>query len=183
MADRTFTTLMRLVREHLDQEHRYAHSLRVARAAARLASIHGVDVAKARLAGLLHDLARLYSPERLIAEAEARGFAISDVERGHPMLLHARLGAALARERFGVDDTAVLSAIAKHTTAAEEMSPLDSVVYLADSLEPGRRFPERGELWQLALRDLDGAMRETLEFARRHYERKLALSEARASAS
>ena len=53
---------------------------------------HGVDTRKARHAGLLHDLARLYTPERLIAECEARGFAIEAAEREHPVLLHARLG-------------------------------------------------------------------------------------------
>lgn len=183
MPDRSFTQLMRGVREHLDQDHRYAHSLRVARAAARLAARHGVDAQKARVAGLLHDLARLYTPERLIAEAEARGFEISGVERDHPMLLHARVGAALARERFGIQDAGVLSAIEKHTTAADSMSPLDSVVYLADSLEPARRFPERGELWNLAMSDLDAATALTVEHARRKYERKLARAEAAASTS
>jgi predicted HD superfamily hydrolase involved in NAD metabolism len=183
VPDVSFIQLMRRVREHLDQEHRYAHSLRVARAAARLAARHGVDPAKARLAGLLHDLARLYSPERLIAEAEARNFEISPVEREHPMLLHARLGAALARERFGADDPGVLSAIEKHTNGGDVMSPLDSVVYLADSLEPARRFPERGELWDLAMHDLDAATTKTLELSRRKYERKLAHVEAAASAS
>jgi predicted HD superfamily hydrolase involved in NAD metabolism len=183
VAEPRFAELARRVREHLDQEHRYAHSVRVARAASTLARKHGVNAEKARLAGLLHDLARLYTPERLIAEAEARGFAISAVEREHPMLLHARLGAAIARERFGIDDPAVLSAIEKHTTAADEMSPLDTVVYLADSLEPARRFAERPELWELALTDLDAALRETVALARRKYERKLALAEAQASAS
>ena len=178
-----FTQLARRVRENLGQEHRYAHSLRVARCAELLARRHGVDPRKARLAGLLHDLARLHTPAQLIAESEARGFTINQVEREHPVLLHARLGAALARERFGVEDAEVLSAIAKHTTGAEEMSPLDSVVYLADSLEPARKFPERAALWQLALADLDGAMRETLALARRHYARKSAAREARASAS
>ena len=110
------------VREHLGQEHRYEHSLRVAQCAGELALRHGVDAPKARLAGLLHDLARLYSPERLIAECESRDMPIDENERAHPMLLHARLGAALARELFGVEDDDVLSAIAKHTTGAPEMS-------------------------------------------------------------
>ena len=37
----------------------------------------------------------------------------------------------------------MLSAIEKHTTGAAEMSDLDCVVYLADTIEPGRRFLER----------------------------------------
>ncbi|HXO17209.1 MAG TPA: bis(5'-nucleosyl)-tetraphosphatase (symmetrical) YqeK [Candidatus Dormibacteraeota bacterium] len=183
MTGLAFTQLARQVREHIGQEHRYAHSVRVARCAEELARRHGADTRKARIAGLLHDLARLYSPERLIAECEARGIEIEAAAREHPTLLHARLGAALARELFGIEDAEVLSAIEKHTTAAGEMSRLDCIVYLADSLEPERRFPERAELWRRAMLDLHGAMRETVALSRRRYARKIALAEARASAS
>lgn len=158
--------------EHLGQSARYAHSVRVARAAGTLAQRHGVNSGKARLAGMLHDLARLYSNERLIVECKTRGLTMAEYELAHPVLLHARLGAALAREQFGVQDREVLSAIEKHTTAAGEMSPLDCVVYLADSLEPARRFPERAQVWQMALRDLPAAMREVLLLAFRHSARK-----------
>jgi predicted HD superfamily hydrolase involved in NAD metabolism len=178
----SFAQLTRRVREHIGQDHRYAHSVRVARCAGLLAHRHGLDSRKARLAGLLHDLARLYPGDRLIAECEARGFPIGPREREHPVLLHAPLGAAIAREKFGVDDDEVLSAIEKHTTGAPEMSPLDCTVYLADSLEPDRRFPERRALWELALHDLAGATRETLLLSAERRARKAA-AEAHASPS
>jgi predicted HD superfamily hydrolase involved in NAD metabolism len=168
----SFVKLLRRVRKHLHQDDRYAHSVRVARSADTLAQRHGVDASKARLAGLLHDLARLYPAARLLDDCEKRGFFIDDFERAHPVLLHARLGAALAREQFGIDDADVLCAIEKHTTAAGEMSPLDCVVYLADSLEPARTFAERPVLWQIALLDLEEAMRETLALAIQRHERK-----------
>ena len=168
----SFAQLAREVETSIGQDHRYAHSVRVARAADLLAQRHGLDTRKARLAGLLHDLARLYSPQRLIAECEVRGLSIDGAERAHPTLLHAKLGAAIARERFGVDDGEVLSAIEKHTTGAGEMSPLDCVVYLADSLEPGRSFPERAGLWRLACEDLAAAMRGVLLSTVRHNARK-----------
>lgn len=171
------------VREHIGQEHRYEHSIRVAQAAETLARLHGVDAEKAYLAGMLHDLARLYSAERLIAESEVRGFSMSDAERDHPTLLHARLGAALAREAFGIEDAEVLSAIEKHTTGDAVMSPLDCVVYLADSLEPNRRFAEREQLWEFALRDLEGATRATMRHAAEHHARKRQAAEASESAS
>ncbi len=103
-------------------------------------------MARARVAGLLHDLARLYDAQRLLGECEQRGLTIEPFERRNPIVLHARLGAELARERFGIDDPAVLSAIARHTVAAADMSRLDAIVYLADGLEPERDFPERAAL-------------------------------------
>ncbi|MGD0966935.1 MAG: bis(5'-nucleosyl)-tetraphosphatase (symmetrical) YqeK [Candidatus Aquilonibacter sp.] len=154
----SYAQLARAVRAHLDQDHRYRHCVRVARSADILAQIHGVAPHKARLASMLHDLARLYSNERLMNECELRKLPIDDFERRNPIVLHAPLGAALAREQFGVDDPEVLSAIAKHTLGAEAMSPLDCVVYLADALEPGRDFANREKIWELARVDLTAAM-------------------------
>lgn len=151
------------MRAELNQDHRYAHVVRVARFAGRLAARHGVPAAKARTAGMLHDLARLYSAEHLLRECARRGIAVDAFSREHPVVLHAPLGAALARERYGVSDPAILSAITKHTTGAATMSKLDCIVYLADGLEPGRDFAGRAELARLAFDDLAAAMRGTLE--------------------
>jgi predicted HD superfamily hydrolase involved in NAD metabolism len=153
-----FVRAARRVREHIAQEHRYTHILSVARTAGRLASEHGLDPLPARIAGLLHDLARLYSSERLLRECAERGMPIDAFEQANPVVLHARLGAELARDWFGVTDEAILSAIRKHTLAAATMSPLDEILYLADGLEPGRDFIGRADILDLAFDDLAAAM-------------------------
>lgn len=146
--------------------------VRVARCADVLAQRHGLDAGKARLAGMLHDLARLYSNDRLLSECELRAMPIGPFERANPLVLHAPLGARLAGEAFGVRDPAILSAIEKHTVAGPEMSPLDCVLYLADGLEPGRDFEARERLWRLAFDDLNGAMRETIANTLIYLQRK-----------
>ncbi|MFN2459767.1 MAG: bis(5'-nucleosyl)-tetraphosphatase (symmetrical) YqeK [Candidatus Velthaea sp.] len=158
-----FVRAARRVRDSLAQRHRYAHVLRVARFAAMLARAHGEDPARARIAGLLHDLARLYPAERLLSECAARAMPIDAFEQANPIVLHARLGAALAREAFGITDETILSAIAKHTVAAADMSRLDAILYLADGLEPGRSFRDRAVFAGVAVRDLDAAMRDVLQ--------------------
>ncbi|HVS46692.1 MAG TPA: bis(5'-nucleosyl)-tetraphosphatase (symmetrical) YqeK [Verrucomicrobiae bacterium] len=167
-----YADLARRVREHFRQEHRYAHIVRVARMADVLAQRHGLDAAKARTAGMLHDLARLYSSQRLIDECRRRAMPIDVFELANPVVLHARLGAELAREDFGIDDPEILSAIAKHTLGSGAMSPLDCVVYLADGLEPGRDFPERAALAALAQKDLKAAMAATMRQTMRYLERQ-----------
>ena len=169
-----FVRAARRVRKHVAQRHRSAHILRVARTAEALARKHGVDPAKARVAGLLHDLARLYPNERLLRESAERGLAIDPFEQANPDVLHAPLGAELAREEFGVNDEAILSAIRKHTLAAATMSPLDEILYLADGLEPGRDFEQRNAILALAFDDLAGAMAAHLtESLAYHRERDL----------
>ena len=158
----TFTEICERVREHLGQQHRYGHCVRVARMSENLARIHGADPAKARIAGMLHDLARLYSPERLLRESAEQGLDIDGYAREHPVVLHAPLSARLAQSMFGVNEPEVLSAIGKHTLGAGEMSTLDCILYLADGLEPGRDYAERAQLAALAERDLQAAMRATI---------------------
>ena len=153
----------RRVRARIGQDHRFAHIVRVARTAELLAAAHGVDTTRARFAGLFHDLARLYSAERLLRECRERNMPIDAFERANPIVLHARLGAELARDEFGINDEAILSAIRKHTVAAATMAPLDEILYLADGLEPGRNYADRAGFLNLAFRDLDAAMRGVIQ--------------------
>ncbi len=166
----TFGELARGVRAELGRTGRYAHVVRVARTAERLALACGESPARARLAGMLHDLARSYPANRLLAECEARGMPVDAFERANPLVLHARLSAELARERFGVTDEGVLAAIRAHTLGAPAMSGLERTLFLADALEPGRTYPERGALLALALVDpeaaLRGVLRSTLAYLR-----------------
>lgn len=130
---------------------RYAHSLGTADTAAFLARRFGEDEARARLAGLLHDCARALPDGAMRAEADARNIEYGEVERSMPLLLHAPLGAALAREEYGVADAAVLRAIARHTVGGAGMTPLDKIVYFADMIEPTRReYPGLAELRRLS---------------------------------
>jgi predicted HD superfamily hydrolase involved in NAD metabolism len=169
-----FVLAARRVRDHIGQRHRYTHIVGVARTAEALARAHGVDAGQARIAGLLHDLARLYPGERLLRECTERGLAIDAFEQANPIVLHARLGAELARDCFGIDDEAILSAIRKHTLAAATMSPLDEILYLADGLEPGRDYLGRAEMLGLAFDDLGAAMAAHLTESLKYYrERKL----------
>jgi predicted HD superfamily hydrolase involved in NAD metabolism len=179
----TFTQLCKGVRTHLGQQHRYAHCVRVARMSENLARAHGADPHKARTAGILHDLARLYSSERLLQECAHRGIPIDAYAREHPIVLHAPLSAELAREMFGVNDRQILDAIAKHTLGSGSMTPLDCILYLADGLEPGREFKERGVLAELAFADLDQAMHATITSSLRYLtERKLPVAPQTAAA-
>lgn len=135
---------------------RYEHSLGVADTAAFLARRFGEDEARARTAGLLHDCAREFPNEAMRAEADARGVSYGAVEASMPLLLHAPLGALLAREKYGAEDEAVLRAIARHTVGGASMTALDKIVYFADMVEPTRAYPGVEELRRLMRKaDLD----------------------------
>jgi predicted HD superfamily hydrolase involved in NAD metabolism len=119
-------------------EHRVNHILGVENMSVELACAHGLDVEKAALAGLMHDLAKYFKPQRLLEMAKAEGLELDPVDLVNPHLLHADVGAIVARDDFQVTDQEVLRAIADHTLGRPEMSALSCVVFLADSLEIGR---------------------------------------------
>lgn len=129
---------------------RFAHSMGVSETAARLAERFGVDEQQARIAGLLHDCAREFRKEDMIAEAKKRKIAIGAVEQAMPLLLHAYIGAKRVREVYQVEDEAVEQAIWRHTVGGPGMTALDKIIWFADMIEPGRDYPGVEKLRQLA---------------------------------
>lgn len=149
---------------------RIKHILRVEQTAIELAQHHGLDVEKAAEAGLMHDLAKYFKPQRLLEMAQAEGLEIDPVEAANPHLLHAPVGAIVARDEFGVEDEEVLQAIGDHTLGRPGMGLLSCVVFLADSLEPGRGDnPELETLRQSSLQDLHQAVYLTCNYSLKHF--------------
>lgn len=132
--------------------------LGVARMGECLARRYGAPSRKVRVAALIHDIARAWAAPDLLAFMAERGLSVSEDERRSPVLLHARVGAELAREKFGVDDPEVLAAIAHHTVAQPGMSDVEKILYIADAIEPSRTFPGRAALEAAAFRSLDEGM-------------------------
>lgn len=118
---------------------RFIHSLGVAEEAVRLADKYGADTAKAHLAGLLHDCAKgVTVPQLKWIGMTPEDFSPEPAAGFSYRVLHGPLGAVVAERRYGVTDSEVLSAIAKHTTGDKNMSLLDKVVFIADYTEKNR---------------------------------------------
>lgn len=141
----------------------YRHSLGVAETAQTLAHRFGADGTAAYTAGLLHDLAKDLSPEALLNAAEGSGIVVDEIERMSPGLLHGPVAAAWAQRELAITDQTILDAIRYHTTGRAGMSPLEMIVYTADLIEPGRRYPGVDALRELAGKDLAAACRAGLE--------------------
>lgn len=141
---------------------RFAHSLRVAETARRLADKHGLDGGRAWLAGLLHDYARevpLAEMRRLARERGLEGVAAEpSVE-----LLHGLVGSTLVRDELGVVDEEVLRAIARHTTGEAGMAGLELSVFVGDYAEPERTFAGVEEVRALAEASLEAAALRAVE--------------------
>ena len=149
-------------------KHRFRHTLGVRDTSERLARIHGLDAAAARVAGLLHDAAKC------LPEKEQRRLAAGLADEGelaNPELLHAPAGAVVAKETFGVRDEEILAAIRCHTLGGSEMTGLMLAVFVADFIEPGREdFPGLAEARALAGTDLRAAASKCAQLTKKHLE-------------
>lgn len=117
---------------------RLAHSLSVAETAEALALAYDADPFLARVAGILHDWHKAYDNDELVARASALGLDLGvDLSLVAP-LLHGMITARELPARYPELPEEVWRAIAVHTTAAPEMSPLDEVLFVADGIEPLR---------------------------------------------
>ena len=151
---------------------RYAHTLRVAETAARLARLHDLDPEKACLAALLHDAAREVSEDELLRIANEESIAMGELEHEQPILLHGPVAAKLAGRDLGVEDEEVLAAIRVHTTGEPGMGPLALGLYLADKIEPDREGADVENLRKLAPADLHKAAKAALEASISYNERR-----------
>jgi nicotinate-nucleotide adenylyltransferase len=133
---------------------RVPHVLGVESEAVRLAEKYGADVEKARFAALLHDSTKKLGMDEQLALCKHYGIELDELEQRSLKLLHAKTGAALARDVFGAD-AEICSAILWHTTGRADMTVLEKVVYLADYIEPSRDFDGVDLLRAAVYRDLD----------------------------
>lgn len=140
-------------------ERRYIHSLGVMEMAVELAKIYNVDEKKAELAGLLHDNAKEMTPEELLKYVDDNNIKISEVERINTKILHGKVGADIAKKKYGVSKE-IQEAIEYHTTTNPNMTTLDKIVFVADKIELNRKsatYDIESER-ELAKKDLDGAV-------------------------
>ncbi len=152
----------RKIKEQLEKildEKRMEHTEGVAYMATALAMRYGGDLKKAYCAGLLHDCAKCMDKKKQLALCEKYNITLSEFEIKNPSLIHAKLGAVLAKEKYNIIDMEVTEAIKYHTTGKPAMSLLEKIVFSADYMEPGRKeIPGLKEIRDIIFCDIDEAV-------------------------
>lgn len=141
------------------KEDRYEHTLGVMYTSAALAMRYGADIQKSMTAGLLHDCGKYLPPKEQIRICEKKKITLTESELEMPALVHAKLGAYLARHEYHIKDAEILDAITYHTTGRPDMTLLEKIVYIADYIEPNRKeIPGLADIRQIVFTDIDRAV-------------------------
>jgi len=137
---------------------RYEHSLGVKNTAIELALKYGANPFKARIAGIVHDCAKNMSNNEIINMVKENNYEVDDIYQNSPQLLHGLAGAIIAKNIMGIEDEDIFNSIAYHTTARENMSLLEKIIYIADYVEPLRNFSGVDELRKIVNQNLEEAL-------------------------
>lgn len=133
---------------------RYNHSLGVMKKAEELAKIYKIDIDKAKLVGLAHDIGKELSKEEMLEYARKNNIEADSVEEVNVGLLHAKIGADICKKKYGFSQD-MQNAIKYHTVGSENMDLLAKIIYVADKIEDGRTYKDEEKMKELqVVRDL-----------------------------
>lgn len=155
VIDEEYDRCLKLLKESISNK-RFIHSIGVSNTAACLAMRYGFDIGKAYMAGLLHDCAKGLKSGELIELCERYGIEITALERENPELLHSKAGSIIAKEKYGIEDDDIASAVFHHTTGRPGMTDLEKIIFVADYIEPNRvGLPGLEDIRREAFSDID----------------------------
>ena len=126
-------------------EKRYNHSVGVMKKAEELAKIYGIDVNKAKLVGLAHDIGKELIREEKLKYIEKNNIEIDETEKINVGLLHAKIGADICKKRYNFDEE-MQDAIKYHTTGNENMNLLAKIIFVADKIEENRKYENENRM-------------------------------------
>jgi len=141
-------------------EHRYNHSLSVAKVAKELAIKHNVDDSKAYMAGLLHDVCKFPDSDTSgILEKYLKKYDPSKLN-GHYGAYHSWVAKYYLIEKCNYQDEDILDAIYNHTFL-EHKNDLNVILYISDKREPLRNIND--DILELAYDNLDIAYKKLVD--------------------
>ena len=146
-----------IIREKMGKK-RYKHSVSVSEWAVKLALKHGADEKKAAVAGILHDITKEMPEEEQLKLISDSGIKLSLLESKSNKLWHSISGSIYVQKVLKIDDEEIINAIKYHTTAKENMTLLEKIIFIADFLSDDRKWENTGYFRSLALENLDEAL-------------------------
>ncbi|NBK21583.1 MAG: HD domain-containing protein [Spirochaetia bacterium] len=138
MSSKTGSTALEEELSFLMSNARLLHSKATATTSLSLVRQFGehLDSELCTRASLVHDIAREWSDDALLAYAQDQGLVLEQEEVGVPVLLHAPVGAHLLMNRGY--ESALCLAVRYHTLGSVQMGRLGLVLFIADYIEPRR---------------------------------------------
>ena len=163
--DKKVQELLRKINQDIQRElseKRYNHSIGVMKKAEELAKLYKVNINKAKLVGLAHDIGKELSKEDKLKYVKENNIEIDRREKINVGLLHGKIGADICKKRYDFTED-MQDAIKFHTTGNKDMDLLAKIIFVADKIEEGRKYKDKNKMQELEL--IREAAKENLDEA------------------
>lgn len=141
---------------------RFTHTLGVMNVAIKLAKTYGENTNNCIVASLLHDYAKEMSKEDKFRYLNKYNLYLDEYTKNNIDLSHGLIASHIAKNIFNIKNKDVINAIEFHTTGRPNMSLLEKIIYLSDSLDPNRNYKNLEHLTNLAFKNIDKALLECI---------------------
>ena len=163
--DKKVQELLRKINQDIQRElseKRYNHSIGVMKKSEELAKLYKVNINKAKLVGLAHDIGKELSKEDKLKYVKENDIEIDRIEKINVGLLHGKIGADICKKRYDFTED-MQDAIKFHTTGNKDMDLLAKIIFVADKIEEGRKYKDKNKIKELEL--IREAAKENLDEA------------------
>ncbi len=163
--DKKVQELLRKINQDIQRElseKRYNHSIGVMKKAEELAKLYKVNINKAKLVGLAHDIGKELSKGDKLKYVKENDIEIDRIEKINVGLLHGKIGADICKKRYDFTED-MQDAIKFHTTGNKDMDLLAKIIFVADKIEEGRKYKDKNKMQELEL--IREAAKENLDEA------------------
>lgn len=142
-------------------EFRYEHSIMVAEEAKKLAEHYNLDVEKAYVTGLVHDIAKEFSDEENKKWIDKYQLPKELLLPEFRNTIHADIGAVVVKEWYELDEE-ICNAIKYHTIGDVSMTEFDKIIFLADKIARKVASPFIEKIRKLTYENLGEALKKFL---------------------
>ena len=80
----------------------------------------------------MHDIAKPLTTAEMVDICQKAKDPVTPEELAREKVIHAKAGAIIARDEFGITDQEILDAIRYHTTGRPGMTMLEKIIFIAD---------------------------------------------------
>ena len=144
-------------------EYRYKHSVGVMKMAGELAKFYNLDIKKARIIGLAHDIAKQMTDKEIEEYTRKYNIKLDELELKNRELIHSKLGADICKREYNFDDE-MANAVLYHTTGNPNMDLMAKIIFIADKVEENRVYDDLERRRKLAFENIDQAIIETINY-------------------
>ncbi|MBR3832614.1 MAG: nicotinate-nucleotide adenylyltransferase [Mycoplasmataceae bacterium] len=142
-------------------EKRFLHSKNAQNFAIDLAKSIKFDVKKAAFSAFVHDIAKNLANQnkQMAREIIANQTGFKEIE---DYKLHQELGYIILKYKFNIEDD-ICNSVRVHTSLSLNLSQLDKIVFIADKLCRGRKYPGIQQVRKLVLENFDEGFKKVVE--------------------